>query len=34
MKTKLLHTTNAVIAMYGKDIEKKTLMQFRYDKTV
>ena len=34
IKTQYLHTTNAVIEKYGKDIDRKTMMQFRYDKTM
>lgn len=33
LKAKFFHTTNAIIAKYGKDVDKKTIMQFRYDKT-
>jgi hypothetical protein len=33
IKSRFFHTTNAVIEKYAKDIDKQTLMQFRYDKT-
>ena len=34
IKQKFLHTTNSIIKKYGEGIEKETLMQFRYDKTM
>lgn len=34
IKTQFFHITNAVMEKYSKDIDKKTLMKFRYDKTI
>lgn len=34
IKTQMFHTTNAAIEKYCKDVDKKTMMQFRYDKTL
>jgi len=34
IKTQMFHTTNAAIEKYCKDVDKKTIMQFRYDKTL
>jgi hypothetical protein len=34
IKTQGFHTTNAVIEKYGKEVDKKTMMSFRYDKVM
>lgn len=34
VKSNFLHTTNAIIKNYGREIDKETIMKFRYDKTM